>query len=161
MKPFLANEPQQMRAAAADHPLDLGADRARAAVAAAGCGLGWLHLDIGHQLGDRGADRGPVRLGLVAGLRSAPRAGAEPLLVPQRGQPGPAQQRPQRRIAQRRPIEFAEMGSPPRYFSSTGSQTSYSDGPSFRAVSARKAAPAMVVEAHAVSFRRNGEGGPR
>jgi hypothetical protein len=40
--------------------------------------------DIGHQLGDRRTDRGPVRLGLVARQPQRLLQGAEPLLVPQR-----------------------------------------------------------------------------
>ena len=71
-----------MRAAAADHLLDrgqigrLGRRRGRR-------GLRVAHIDIGHQLGDRGADRGPVRLGIVArpGQRLAQRLQAA--LVPQ------------------------------------------------------------------------------
>ncbi len=40
-------------------------------------GAGWLHRDVVHQLGDRGADRGPVRrLGVVARLAQRRAAGA-------------------------------------------------------------------------------------
>ncbi len=55
-----------MRAAAADHAFDLGC--AGRAPRGRNRRLGVAHADIGHQLGDRRADRGPVRLGHVAGM---------------------------------------------------------------------------------------------
>ena len=73
-----------MGAAAADHPVDLASVR-RPARRRRRLRGGVVHPDIGHQLGDRGADRGPVRLGLVARPPQRLLQGAEPLLVPQRG----------------------------------------------------------------------------
>ena len=99
---------QQMRGAAADHAFDLrGLRRARRR------GLGqrprMRELDGIHQIRDRRADRGPVRLGMVARLAQRLAQPLQRRRVAQLGKPGPPQQRPQRRIAQRGAIEFAEM----------------------------------------------------
>ena len=146
-----------MGAAAADHPVDLASVR-RAAICRHRLRGGVVHPDIGHQLGDRGADRGPVRLGLVARPPQRLLQGAEPLLVPQRGQPGPPQQRPQRRIAQCRPIELAEMGVAAAVFQQHGIADVVQRGAVFPRGQRPKCGAGDGVEAHAVSFRRNGEG---
>ncbi len=101
MKPFWPNERKrcapQLRITASISARS-GARRWRQR----GPGLGMLQLDGIEQVRHRLADRGPVRRGIVAGLDQR---GAQPLQlrrVVQFGKPGPAQQRPQRRIAQRR-----------------------------------------------------------
>src|SRR5581483_3953400 len=67
-------------------------------------------LDGVEQLGDGLADRLPVRLGLVARLTDRVLQGAHSRGIGQFGQAGAAQQRAQRRIAERRAVELAEMG---------------------------------------------------
>ena len=97
-----------MRAAAADHGFDLG-QIGRAPGRGRGLGLGMPQLDRIQQLRHRLADRGPVRRRVVARPDQRFAQALQPRLVAQFGKPGPAQQRPQRRIAQRGPVEFAEM----------------------------------------------------
>ncbi len=66
-------------------------------------------IDGIQQLRDRLADRGPVGLFIVARpdqRLAQPRQGR---LVAQFEKPGPAQQRPQRRISERGLVEFCEM----------------------------------------------------
>ena len=123
MKPFLANERSRCAPQLADDPLDLGAFR-RARRGRRRGRLGVVDLDIRHQFGDGRADRRPVRLGIVAGVGQGFAKPGQSGLVAERGQAGPAQQWPQRRIAERRPVEFARCGSPPWYLSNRGSQTS-------------------------------------
>ena len=72
-----------MGAAAADHPIDLAPVRRPAKRRHRRRG-GVAHPDIGHQFGDRGADLGPVRLGIVARPPERLLQGAEPLLISQR-----------------------------------------------------------------------------
>ena len=99
-----------MRAAVADRGFDLGEIRARApavaraAVGGGGCSsmvssrsaTGW---PIAAQSGDTSS-----RACISASRSACSRDG-----IAQFGKPGPAQQRPQRRIAQRGPVELAEM----------------------------------------------------
>ncbi len=146
-----------MGAAAADHPVDLasigrpagGRHLLRGRV---------MHADIGHQLGDRGADRGPVRLVIVARPYQGLLQGAQSFFVPQLGQPGPPQQRPQGRIAQRRPIELAEMGVAAAVFQQHGIADVVQRGAVFPRGQRPECGAGDGVEAHAVSFRRIGEG---
>ena len=105
----IAIRPQQMRAAVADRGFDLGeawhAPRR-------GCGRGSrvLQLDGIQEVRHRLADRSPVRRHIVARLDQRVAERAQTSLIAQFGKPGPSQQRPQCRISQRRPVEFAEMG---------------------------------------------------
>ncbi len=104
----LAERAEQMRAGLADHAVDLGGPgRARR------CGRGRrgrvAHADAVHQLGDRGADRGPVRRLGVACLGQRRAQAGEAVGVLQRRQAGAAEQRAQRRIAERGPVELSEM----------------------------------------------------
>ena len=99
-----------MRAAVADHAFDLGQRRAPAAggaarLRAADAAARW------YRAAPRPAGRSRPS---PAPRRRAPRINAsrrrlQPRRVVQFGQPGPAQQRPQRRIAERGPVEFGEM----------------------------------------------------
>jgi hypothetical protein len=66
-------------------------------------------LDRVDELGDGRADHGPVRLGLVAGAGQRRAKRLQAGFIAQVGESGPAQKRPQRRIAERCPIEFAKM----------------------------------------------------
>ena len=157
MKPFLSNDRNRC-APQRRITFSIAAGSGALAGAAGRRGLRVAHVDVGHQLGDRGADRGPVRLGIVArpGQRLAQRL--EAAFVAQGRQPGPAQQRPQRRIAQRRSIEFSEMGVAAAVLQQHG----IADVVQRRAVFPRsqraKGRAGDRLEAHAVSFRRNGEG---
>ena len=63
---------------------------------------------VSSELGDRLADRRPVRLGVVAGADQRLAQRGQPRLVAQLGQAGAAQQRPQRRIAERGLVEFGQ-----------------------------------------------------
>ena len=78
MKPFLANEPSRCAPQRADHALDLGQVRRARRRRGRRRGCGMADVDVGHQLGDRRADRGPVRRVVVAGpgQRLAQRAAA-------------------------------------------------------------------------------------
>ena len=145
-----------MRAAAADHALDLG----RAGRSAAGRDRrrrGVAHADVGHQFRDGGADRGPVRLVDVAGMGQRVAQGSQPSGIPQRRQPGAAKQRPQRRVAERGLVELAEMG----VAAAVVQQHGIADVVQRRAVLCRgqraKRRAGEILEAHAVTFSRNGE----
>ena len=108
MKPFLRERAQQMRPAGADHRLDLGEIR-RAAGHGKRLRPGMPERDGIQQRRHRRPDRGPVRRRLVArGSKRGAQAG-QPAFVAQFGEAGPAQQRPQRGIAERGPVEFSEM----------------------------------------------------
>jgi hypothetical protein len=71
--------------------------------------IGVLQIDGIQEIRDRLADRGPVRRRIIArpGQRLAKRP--QTRLVAQLGEPGPAQQRPQRRIAERGPVELGAV----------------------------------------------------
>ncbi len=97
-----------MRAAAADHGFDLGYGR-RARRRRHRARRGMAEIDGVEQRRDRPADRGPVRRGVVARADQRRAQRLQPRAVAQFGQPGPAQQRPQRRVAERGLVEFAEM----------------------------------------------------
>ena len=105
----VAERAQQMRAAVADRAFDLGRASAPRAGAAARLGLRMLSSMVS----SRSATGWPIAAQSGA---SSSRAGdqrlaqaVEPRRVAQFGQPGPAQQRPQRRIAERGPVEFGQM----------------------------------------------------
>ncbi len=104
-----AERTQQMRAAGADHGLDFG-DVRRARHRRGGLRLWMRHVDRVQEIRHRLADLGPVRLGVVARPGQRLAQGVQPRRVVQFGKTGPAQQRPQRRIAERGPVELAEMG---------------------------------------------------
>ncbi len=99
---------QQMRAAVADHVVDLGHIR-RARNRRRRRRFGVLQIDGVQQLGHRRPDRGPVRRGVVARGDQRLAQALQPPLVAQFLKPGPPQQRAQRRIAERGPVEFGEM----------------------------------------------------
>ena len=120
MKPFLRTSAADARRRRGSRPRSRRG-RARGPAHGAGARLRMPHIDAVHQCRHRLADRGPVRLGVVAGARSAPaRSAFEPRLVAQLGQPGPAQQRPQRRIAERGPIELGRDAGRRRHSSAAG-----------------------------------------
>ena len=98
-----------MCGAAADRLVDLAGIR-RAGRCGARRGPGMPDADAVHQGGHRRPDRGPVRGLLGAGAQDCRAQFGEPFLVLQRRQAGPPQQRPQRRVAERGPVELAEMG---------------------------------------------------
>jgi hypothetical protein len=104
----LAERPQQMRRGGAHDAFDL-AKVGRARRRRRRRRLWVLQMDGIQQLRDRLADRGPVRLRVVArpDQRLAQRLQAR--LVAQFGKPGPAQQGPQRRIAERGLVELGEV----------------------------------------------------
>ena len=84
MKPFLRKRAQQMRAAGADHALRSRRGRARAP-ARRRLGAGMAQLDRVQQRRHRRADRGPVRLLLVA--RAGERLRAKRRAAPRRAAP--------------------------------------------------------------------------
>ncbi len=100
--------PQQMRAAGADHAFDLG-ETGRALGHRRRLRAGMADIDGVQQRRHRLADRGPVRRFVVARGEERLAQAFQPPLLAQLGQPGAAQQRPQRRIAERRPVELAKM----------------------------------------------------
>ena len=154
MKPCLANERSrcapQVRIAGLDlgHPgrprRCHGSRRSRVA-----------DFDVGHQRGHGRTDRGPVRRFVVAGPRQRLAELSEPRLVLELRQAGPPQQRPQRRIAERRLVEFAEMRVAAAVFQEQG----IADVVQRRAVFMRGQRPARgggeVLKTHAISFRRS------
>ena len=144
---------QEMRAAMADHALDLGQLRG-AAVGRCRRRLRVADADRRHQFGHRLADRGPVRLVVVAGAGQRLAQPLQPPRILQLRQPGPAQQRPQGRVAERRPVEFSKMGVAAAVFSEHG----IADVIERRAVllggQRAQGGAGEMVEAHAVSFRR-------
>ena len=100
---------QQMRAAGPDHRLDLGERRARAQARSAGAA--W---DADSSMVSSSAATGaPIaaQSGEASSRALVKRRAQEPSrgLVAQFRKPGPAQQRPQRRIAERGPVEFRQM----------------------------------------------------
>jgi hypothetical protein len=70
----------------------------------------------------------------------------------------PSRWAPQRRIAQCRPIELAEMGVAAAVFQQHGIADVVQRGAVFPRGQRPKCGAGDGVEAHAVSFRRNGEG---
>ena len=101
---------QQMRAAGADHVLDLGEVQAPARTACTGFGLGcaerrWYRAAPPPARRSRPSPARPRRAPRISACAQA----VQPRLVAQFGKPGPAQQRPQRRIAERGPVEFGQM----------------------------------------------------
>ncbi len=152
-EPVLAEGFQQMRGAAADHAFDLRQLR-RARRRRLSRGPGVRQLDGIQQVRHRRADRGPVRLGMVARLAQRVAQAVQLRLVAQFGQPGPPQQRPQRRIAQRGAIELAEM----RVAAGVFQQQGIADVVQRRAVLAGRqcavGGPGDAVKCHAVSVSR-------
>ncbi|OIQ76886.1 hypothetical protein GALL_414290 [mine drainage metagenome] len=98
-----------MRAAAADHPLDLGKAGRRHRLAGR-LRTGMVQFDRIQQRRHRLADRGPVRRLVVARPDQCRAQALQPRAVVQFGKPGPPQQRAQCRIAGCGPVEFGEMG---------------------------------------------------
>ncbi len=110
MKPLLRERAQQMRAAGADHALDLAQLRRRRRGHGDRLRLRVLQLDGVQQCSHRRADRGPVRRRRRRGRApSASRRPASRGAVVEFGKPGASQQWPQRRIAERGPVELGEM----------------------------------------------------
>ena len=107
MKPLFGIGAQQVRAAGADRRFDLG--RFGRQLWRCRRRRGMAHVNPFHQRRDRRADRGPVRCCIVAGAGERRAQSAEPRLVLQRRQPCPAQERPQRRVAERGSIKFSQM----------------------------------------------------
>ena len=97
-----------MRAAAADHRLQLG-ERGRLRWRSRGRRLRVLEIDGVEQGCDRLADRAPVRCVVLSRPQQRALQRLHPGGIAQFRQSGPAQQRAQRRIAQRGPVELAEM----------------------------------------------------
>ena len=104
----LRERAQQMRAAAADHRFDLG-QACRALRRRRRLGVGMAEIDGVEQRRDRLADRGPVRRLLVARGDQRLAQPLQPRFFAQLGQSRAAQQRAQRRIAKRGPVELGEM----------------------------------------------------
>ena len=151
----IAERAQQVRAAASDHPLDLGKARRRLAARrqADGLRLGMVELDRVQQRRHRLADRGPVRRLVVARPDQGRAQALQPRRVVQFGKPGPPQQRAQRRIAERGPVEFGEM----RVAAGAVQQQGIADVIERRAVlPGRQRAvggPGEVLKRHEISFR--------
>ena len=103
-----AERTQQMRPAGPDHRLDLGKG-GRAAGHGKRLRPGMAELDRVQKRRHRRPDGGPVRRRLVARGSERGAQGSQPALVAEFGKPGPAQQRAQRGIAERGPIELSEM----------------------------------------------------
>ena len=121
----LAVRAQQMRRAVADHAVDL---RQCAGAAPASIGrrrLGMVERDGVERVGDRLADRRPVRLGIVAGAdqRLAQRGPAASRRAVRAGRPGAAA--PAARDCRARSCRiWPDAGRRRAWLSSTGSQTS-------------------------------------
>src|SRR5882762_7004155 len=97
-----------MRSRGADDAFDLAKVR-RARRCRCRLGPGVLQIDGVQQVRDRLADRGPVRLRVVARPDKRLAQALQARLVAQFGKPGPAQQGPQRRIGERGLVELAEV----------------------------------------------------
>ncbi|MHC2255320.1 hypothetical protein ACVILK_005012 [Bradyrhizobium embrapense] len=98
-----------MRAGQADYAVDLG-DSGWMVRCGRGRQGGVAHADAVHQVSDGRADRRPVRRFGVARRGQRRAQPCKPVGVLQRRKPGAAEQRAQRRIAERGPVEFSEMG---------------------------------------------------
>ena len=99
-----------MRAAGADHAVDLAPDvGARPRVAAPSAGLGWLSSIVSSSAATGGPIAAQSGSASSRARISASRSDVRRGVVAQFGQPGPAQQRAQRRIAERGPVELGEM----------------------------------------------------
>ena len=106
----LGERAQQMRAAAADHAARSRRGRAPGPAPRPAAGWGGAHR---YRPSARRSGAPTAAQSGSASSRarvSASRSACQPAFVAQRRQPGPAQQRPQRRIAERGPVELAEMG---------------------------------------------------
>ena len=156
MKPFLENEPRRC-APQRRITRSISAAAGRAARSRDLRRLRVAHADIGHQFGDRRTDRGPVRRVGVAGMGQRLAQPLQPAFVLQGRQPGAAEQRPQRRVAERGLVEFAEMG----VAAAVVQQQGIADVVQRRAVlpggQRPKRRTGKILETHAVSFSRNGK----
>ena len=155
MKPFLPNE--RSRCAPQVRIIrSISAQFRRPRRRRRGLGPGMLQLDGIQQLRHRRADRGPVRLGIVARPDQRLAQRLQPLFVAQFDKPGPAQQRPQRRIAQRGLVEFGQM----RVAAGVVPEQGIADIVKRRAVlPGRQRAvggPGDVLKLHRISFRAIG-----
>src|SRR5712671_158540 len=97
-----------MRSRGADDAFDLAKVR-RARRCRRRLGPGVLQMDGVQEVRDRLADRGPVRLRVVARPDQRLAQALQARLVAQFGKPGPTQQGPQRRIGERGLVELAEV----------------------------------------------------
>jgi len=100
---------QQVVCAVADDIVDLR-QRRRRAVEGDRRRLRMVECDGVDEVGDGLADRLPVRLAIVAGADERLAQPGQLRVIAQFGQPGTAQQRPQRRIAERGSVELGKMG---------------------------------------------------
>ena len=108
MKPLCANERNRCAPQARITGSISARPGARSGIGA-GLGLGWREIDGVEQRRHRLADRGPVR-GRVVPRRGQRLAQAfQARRLAQLEKPGTAQQRAQRRIAKRRPVELCQM----------------------------------------------------
>lgn len=132
---------EQMLCAVADRAVDL-----RALRHGGGEGHrrrpGVVECDAVDEIGDRPPDRRPVGLGLVAGVDECLPQSGQPGFVAQLGQAGAAEQDAERRIAECGLVEFGQMQIAAGRVRQYGIADVVKRGPSFRAVSARQAAPA-------------------
>ena len=100
------------------------------------------------------ADRGPVRRLVVAGPDQGGTQRAQGGLVAQFGQPGTAQQRAQRRVAERGPVELAKMGVAAAVFEQQGVAHFIQRRAVLPGGQGAKGRPGDVSKIHPKSFRQ-------
>ena len=145
-----------MRPAGPDHALDLG-EVGRFCRRHRRRRLGMTDLDALHQFGDGLTDRFPVRRVVVAGAGQRLAQRLQAAFVAQLRQAGTAQQRTQRGVAERGPIEFSEMGIAAGIVQQQGIADVIQRRPVLAGGQRAVGGAGEILKAHAVSFRRNRE----